>query len=312
MDRREFVALAAAAPFALRAALAAAAEAPNALVTCDEESRLAVVDLASFRVVRSIPTPAAPRAIERVGARAVVAHWTLGSVSIVDARRVLRVVEGIDEPRYVAAHPDAVHAFVSDSGHGVAVVDTLRGRIVGRVRLPDWPRHLSVDAAGRTLWVGLGSASLQVAVVDVADRRRPRLVALVRPPFRAHDVGVAPDGRTWITSGEAGDTAIYSGTHALHRTLAADAAPQHVTFGRGVAYVTSGGAGTLHVQSLSDGRVLRSARIPAGSYNVQYASGRVISPSLSHGTLVILDRRGVLLATIQVAASCHDACFAPP
>ena len=99
MNRREFVALGAVAPFAVRAALADAAQPPLALVTCDDESRLAVVDLASFRIVRSIATPAAPRSIERVGDRAVVAHWTLGSLSIVDSRRVLHVVQGLDERR---------------------------------------------------------------------------------------------------------------------------------------------------------------------------------------------------------------------
>src|SRR3954452_23922834 len=145
MTRREFVVLAAAAPFALRTALADAAQPPLALVTCDDESRLAVVDLCSFRTVRSIATPAAPRSIELVGDRAVVAHWTLGSLSVVDGHRVLHVVEGIDEPRYAAAHPDGVHVFVTDSSYGLAVLDARRGRIVARVRLPGWPRHVTLD-----------------------------------------------------------------------------------------------------------------------------------------------------------------------
>jgi DNA-binding beta-propeller fold protein YncE len=315
MNRREFVAVAAAAPFGLRAALATAAGAarpPLALVTCDEESRLAVVDLASFRVVGSIATPAAPRSIQLVGDRAVVAHWTLGLLAVVDGRRVLHVVEGLDEPRYAAAHPDGVHMLVTDSSYGLVVLDARRARIVGRVRLPEWPRHVSVDPAGRTAWVGLGSASTHVAVVDVSDVRRPRRTALVAPPFRAHDVGVAPDGRhVWVTSGAIERTAVYGSPHALRETLAADAAPQHVAFGNGVAYVTSGDSGTFRVHSLPDGRMLRTSRIPIGSYNVHHARGRVITPSLSAGTLAILDARGLSLATVQVASACHDACFAP-
>jgi DNA-binding beta-propeller fold protein YncE len=312
MTRREFVVLAAAAPFALRTALAAAAQPPLALVTCDDESRLAVVDLGSFRTVRSIATPAAPRSIELVGDRAVVAHWTLGSLSIVDGRRVLHVVEGIDEPRYAAAHPDGVHVLVTDSSFGLVVLDVRGARIVARVRLPGWPRHVSVDPAGRIAWVGLGSASTHVAVVDVSDVRRPQRTALVAPPFRAHDVGVAPDGRhVWVTSGAAGYTAVYANGRTLRATLGADAAPQHVTFGRGVAYVTSGDSGTLRVHALADGRLLRTSRIPVGSYNVQHGRGRVITPSLSAGTLAILDARGLPLATVHVASGCHDSCFAP-
>jgi len=312
VNRREFVALAAATPFAVRATLAAAAGAPYALVTCDEESRLAVVDLGAFKIARWIATPPGPRAIELVGSRAVVAHWALGSLSIVDAHRVLHVIEDVNEPRYAAAHPDGVHAFVTDSGYGLVAVDVLRGRVVGRVKLPGWPRHVTLDPAEKTLWVGLGTSSTRVAVVDVTDPTRPRRVAFVKPPFGAHDVGFSPDGReVWVTSGAAGETAIYGAGRGLRRTLRADAAPQHVTFGAAAAYVTSGDAGTFRVQSRADGRVVRTTPIPVGSYNVQHGHGRVITPSLSHGTLTVLNERGALLATVHVAASCHDACFAP-
>jgi hypothetical protein len=312
VNRREFVALAAAAPFGLRGALAAAARAPYALVTCDDESRLAVVDLGAFRIVRWIATPPGPRAIERVGARAVVAHWSLGSLSIVDTHRTLHVIEGAGDPRYAAAHPDGVHAFVSDAAYGVMSVDVKRGRIVGRVALPGWPRHVSLDPSGKTLWVGLGTSSAQVAVVDVTDPRRPKRIALVTPPFGAHDVGFSPDGRqVWVTAGSAGETAIYRGGRKLGATLPADSAPQHVTFGKTAAYVTSGDSGTLRVHSQVTGRVLRTTQIPVGSYNVQHGGGRVITPSLSHGTLTVLNERGALLASVHVAGSCHDACFAP-
>jgi DNA-binding beta-propeller fold protein YncE len=312
VNRREFVALAAAAPFGVRSALAAAASAPYALVTCDAESRLAVVDLGAFKVVRWIATPPGPRAIELVGARAVVAHWAVGTLSIVDAHRTLHVIESLGEPRYTAAHPDGVHAFVTDASYGVVTVDVRNGRIVGRVKLPGWPRHVTLDPSGKTLWVGLGTSSTQVAVVDVTNPRRPVRTAFVRPLFGAHDAGFSPDGRhVWLTAGAAGETAIYRAGGTLQLGMSADAAPQHVTFGRAAAYVTSGDAGTLNVHSQATAHVVRMTRIPVGSYNVQYGMGRVITPSLSHGTLTVLNERGALLATVHVADSCHDACFAP-
>jgi hypothetical protein len=95
-----------------------------------------------------------------------------------------------------------------------------------------------------------------------------------------------------------------------HRArLEADAAPQHVAFSPQVGFVTSGDDGTLRLQSL-DGRVLRTTSIPRGSYNVQHGRGLVLTPSLDHGTLAVLDERARLLRVIQVAGSCHDACFA--
>jgi hypothetical protein len=41
---------------------------------------------------------------------------------------------------------------------------------------------------------------------------------------------------------------------------------------------------------------------------VQHARGLVVTPSLSRGTLAILDTRGRSLATLHVSGSCHDAC----
>jgi hypothetical protein len=117
-------------------------------------------------------------------------------------------------------------------------------------------------------------------------------------------VGVAPDGRLWITAGQASRLAIG------HVGQSADAAPQHVTFGPGVAYVSSGDAGTLRVHSLG-GHLLRTTPIPTGSYNIQHGFGRVLTASLTRGTLTVLDRHGALLARVQVAGSCHDACFLP-
>jgi DNA-binding beta-propeller fold protein YncE len=297
VDRRHFLALAAAAPFTWRAALARPV---HALVTCDAEARLAVIDLGTFRVVGSIETQPDPRAVELVGGRAVVCHTAVGAVSIVVGRRVRHVLRGFVEPRYVAAHPDGRHAFVTDSGRsGVVAVDVVRGIALGRVALPGWARHITIDRVGRRLWVALGSASEHVAVVETARLRR---VTMLTPGFAAHDVGHAPDGRLWVTSGEARELAVAGVRQA------ADSAPQHVTFGTDRAYVTSGAAGILRVLS-SGGRVLRTTAIPVGSYNVQHGPGRVITPSLDRGTLTVLDPHGVVLARIPVAGSCHDACF---
>jgi hypothetical protein len=177
--------------------------------------------------------------------------------------------------------------------------------VLGRVRLREWARHISLDANGQTLWVGLGSASPDVAVVDTAHLKH---VATVTPPYPAHDVGFA-GAHIWVTSGAVKEAGIFDRTGKLHTRLAVDLAPQHVTFGDGVAYVTSGDSGTLHVHRLSDGRVLRRTPIEIGSYNVQYGFSRVITASLLRGTLTILDAHGALLGVVHVSESCHDACF---
>jgi hypothetical protein len=82
-----------------------------------------------------------------------------------------------------------------------------------------------------------------------------------------------------------------------------------VTFAGGVAFVTSGNDGLLRVHSLRDGRVLRATAVPVGSYNVQQGWDRILTPSLEHGTLCVLDGSGRLLRRVHVARSSHDACF---
>jgi hypothetical protein len=303
VDRRDFLAAAAAAPFVLRGTL------PTVLVTADTEAHVVAVDLLTGLVRKRIRTPPGPRSIELVGDSAVVAHTAVGEVSIVRGLEVRHVLGGFVEPRYTASARDGRHAFVTDSGNAELVtVDVRRGLVVARLKLRLWPRHLSLSRDRRLLWVGLGTASPELAVVDVADPRRPRLSGRVRPPFPAHDVGFSPSGRVWVTAGEARSIAIYDGSEV--RTLAADAAPQHVTFLGRHAFVASGDDGTLRIYDEPSARLLRTTRIPVGSYNVQYAAGRVITPSLAAGTLCVLDASGRLRTRRTVARSSHDACLA--
>lgn len=315
MNRRDFLVAVAGLPISLRAASAAlAGGTPVALVTADTQSRVAVVELSSGKILRSIRTLAGPRSIETVANTGVVCHTTRGAVSIVDGPTlgVRHVVRGFDEPRYTAAAADGRHAFVTDSGrHEVVTVDVVRGRIVGRVAVGGPARHVSIVASGRIVWVSLGSKAELVAVVDVSRPAAPRLVRRFSPPFLAHDVGMAPGGRyVWVSSGDGGALAVYNRRDGeVVRRLPADAPPQHVTFSGAHAYVTSGEDGTLRVLSLKDGHVVRTTKVPVGSYNVQEAFGWIVTPSLERGTFCVLDRQGRLVRRVQVSPSSHDACF---
>jgi DNA-binding beta-propeller fold protein YncE len=315
LTRRRFLALAAATPFALRSPAALAAPRRLGLVTCDTEERVAVVDLSAGRVLRSIPVQAGPRSIERIpGGLALVCHTDRGSISILDGRAavVRDQLDRFEQPRYTAAHPDGMHVFVTDSAQrSVAAVDVRHGLILGRAGLPGPARHITLAPGGRTLWVALGSNAEQVAIVDIRDPGRPSLVRTLSPPYRAHDVGFAPDAaHVWVTAGKTGTIGRYRPDGRLGLTRGADPGPQHVSFGRHVVYVTSGVAGTFRVHDARTGRLLRLTHVPIGSYNVQAGSGGIVlTPSLDHGTLCVLDARGRLLHTVHVAASSHDACF---
>ena len=308
MNRRQFVVGAASLVLVPRSL--ANVHRPVVLVTADEESRLVAVDLATGRVLRHVPTLASPRSIETVGETAVVAHTEAGAVSLVRDFRVVTVLRGFVEPRYTAAHPDGRHAYVTDASRGeVVVLDVVRGRELAREQVGAHARHVTISPSGRTLWIALGSKAEQIAIVDLANRSNPRLARTFRPPFRAHDVAWAPDGRhVWVSSGDRQELAVYDARSG--RLLArpdGDWPPQHVTFAGALAYVTSGWSGTVRVHRVG-GAELRQNPVPVGSYNVQYADGRVLTPSLGHGALTVLDEAGRTLYRAQVARSSHDAC----
>ena len=314
MNRREFVVAAAALAVAPEAFARTVGGTPVALVTADLESHVVAINLATGRPLREIPTLPGPRSIEQVGQTAVVAHTAHGAVSLIDGTRlrVRTVLRDFREPRYTASSLDGRYAFVTDSAlQAVLVVDVVRGRVVRRLYVGGPARHISIDPAGRRLWTALGTKAPRIAVVDVLDELRPRLLGTIKPPFLAHDVGFAPRAdMIWVTSGDRRELALFDPrTARAVRRYRAGAPPQHVAFRGRLAFVTSGDDGTLRTQQAATGRLLRTALIPVGSYNVDEGFGRVFMASLSQGTLCVADGNGRVTRSVRVARSSHDACF---
>jgi hypothetical protein len=304
VNRREFIVAGVLGIPALRGCAASRAPAPLALATADTESHVAVVAPGSGRIVQRLHTLEGPRSIQGRPGLAVCAHTQLGKVSVLerhgDRVHVRRVLGGFGEPRYTVLA--GRFAFVTDSGTGeVATIDLDRACVVRRTAVGELARH--VTRRGRTLWVALGSSAQHLVAVDLQDPLRPRPLRREAPRFLAHDVAAAPDGRLWITAGRERRIALRGGPE-----LAADDAPQHVSFGAGRAYIASGDGGSVRVHAL-DGRLLRSTRVPRGSYNVQRAGRFVLTPSLGAGTLTILDLHGRVLQIVRVADAAHDACM---
>ena len=318
VDRRRFLAGAAAVPFGLvlvRQSPAKAGGAWLALVTADLEAHVVALEPATGRIVARIRTLAGPRSVESLRATwAVVAHTAVGRLSLIHAPtlRVRRVVGGLREPRYTAMRLADDFAFVTDSAaQRVAAVEIPSGRIVSSVAVPGPARHVSLSPDGDVLWTALGAKAERVAVVDVSGSH-PRLVRTITPPFLAHDVVFAPNGEhVWITSGAGHRLAVYErdGERPV-AVLGALDAPQHVAFARRLAFVASGADGIVRVHRL-DGELVDEARVPVGSYNVSFGDGAAtaVTPSLTRGTVAVLDARGAVRRVRRVARAAHDACL---
>jgi DNA-binding beta-propeller fold protein YncE len=314
MDRRAFLGLGLAALPALAGVRATPRRPAIALATADTEAHVVAVSLASGRVVQRLHTTEDPRSIESgPGGHVVVAHSAVGALTLLTGRppRIRRVVRGLGAPRYTAMAPDGAHAFVTDGERGeLVVLDLRRGRIVAGVEVGAGARHVTLDPAGRTLWAALGSSAAAIAVVDVSEPTRPRLRRLVRPPFLAHDVAFSPSGRrVWVTAGRDRRLVVMAAGGGRRVVLDADDAPQHVTFGNGLAFVASGDGGSVRVHDLRDGHVRRVARVPLGSYNVQSGTRAVVTPSLASGRLTILGPDGRVRREVKIARAAHDSCL---
>jgi DNA-binding beta-propeller fold protein YncE len=148
-------------------------------------------------------------------------------------------------------------------------------------------------------------------MLDTSDPAHPRVLRRVTPPFLAHDVAIdSGTGSVWVTSGDRHQIAVYSLTGAkLLAVVASAAPPQHVAFVAGRAFVASGDDGSLRVHDASSHRLLRTTKVPVGSYNVTTGGGRVATPSLERGTIAILDRAGRVQHERQVSDAAHDACW---
>ncbi len=319
MNRRSFLGAAAAAPFAARASIAHATAGRSralALVTADAERRVVVVDLASGDVIKRIAVGAGPRSIEAVadGRLAVVGHFNDRLISIIDLRtlRLVGEIGDIGEPRYTAAHRDGRHAHVTDSARGELVtVDLVKRRIVARVEIGAFARHVTIDPSSTRVIAALGSRAPQIAVVDVDDPLHPKLVRRFHAVDAAHDVAAAPDGRlAWISSGATRRVAIHDlATARVLTTVDGGHWPQHIAHLGNLTYVTSGDDGTLTVFETATGRRVRAHGVPDGSYNVVAAAGYIVTPSLDRGTLTTLPPGGRSARVVQAAQHAHDACI---
>jgi hypothetical protein len=98
------------------------------------------------------------------------------------------------------------------------------------------------------------------------------------------------------------------------KALYGGAAPQHVAFipysKHDHAYVTSGDDGTMRVFSLPTTRLLRSVRLPTGSFNVSTFGSLVVTSSLTRGTLTELSDAGRVILNERVARSARDVAVA--
>ena len=226
MDRRRFLAAAGRRLARARARPAApggpARRLPLALVTADLESHVVALDFepAGRRGAHPHRAGAAqhrgssgrPRPASRGPHGARRRH----ACSAPRRSRLRAELDGFEEPRYAArSHPRRARRSPTSRTRRARRSSRSRsgrGRVLSRTRVPGPARHVSISPTVARSGPCSATAAAGIAVLDASDARRPQLVRTFAPPFLAHDVVFAPDGRTvWVTSGSERRIALYSG-----------------------------------------------------------------------------------------------------
>ena len=220
---------------------AAAEEGPlatpaRAYVTNELSGDLSVVDLASGKVVATVPLGKRPRGIS-LSPDGRLLYVALSGSPIAGP--------GVDEN----ALPPADKA-----ADGIGVVDVADLRLVRVLRGASDPENVAVDPRGDRLYVASEDTG-QLVVMDAVDGRVIAQVAVGEEP---EGVGVSPDGKVVMITSETDSTVSIVGARSsrLQHTVKVGARPRNVLFSGGIAFLTGENDATVTAVEPDSGKVL--------------------------------------------------------
>ena len=264
-----------------------------ALVTAERLNEVLALSLPSGRVLRRVHVGADPTTVAAGrNVPAVVVSPGSGRVTLllVPSLKPIAVLPGFRSPQIAIVMRGGAFALVTDSAAGtVSSIQLAEHRVVDRVEVGLGAHHLALSPDNRTAWVALGETATTIVVLR-SDPRGLRVTRRLHPPVAAHDLVFAPDGRTvWVTSATAPFVSVLDARTG--RTVArvpAGRAPQHIAFAGGRAYITSGYGASMEMVDAQTHRVLRSVRLPSGSFNLAVFGDLIVTTSLLDGRVTVL------------------------
>jgi DNA-binding beta-propeller fold protein YncE len=290
---------------------------PHALVTDESQDLLAIVDLRSRTARLFIGVPGGPQYVAAEPGVALVTSTAAGAVTLLhgDPLRVVKVFHGFGAPHVIEISPDGQRAYVTDDARGTLTVIRLSdSRVTNRLLVGAHAHHMASSPDQRRLWIALGESARTVVMLDTSNVDNPRVIGRFDPGFPAHDLAFGPDGRrVWITSASGPDVMVFRASD--HRPLfrvRVGPPPQHIAFAGASVYLTSGYGRAIEQVSASTGHVIRRARSPYGSFELDAADGFVTTASLLDGKLAIYTPQLKLLHVIKLGPATRDVEISNP
>ena len=232
---------------------------------------IGVVDLATLRLVRTLPSGQDPESFDLAGDLLVVSNEDSGQAAIVDrASGELRGHVAIGgEPEGVTTAPDGTVWITCEADGRVDVVEPRSRQRLAGITVGGRPRSIVFTRDGAKAYVA-NELDATVSVIDVAARRAVRTIALPPRegvPRRPMGLARSRDGATiYVSTGRGGDVVtIRTATDELGATFA-KVAPR--PWGLAVApdgqlYVAGGPSNDVAVIDPARGEVV--ARIATGA-----------------------------------------------
>jgi PQQ-dependent catabolism-associated beta-propeller protein len=184
---------------------------------------IAVVDVASRRVIRVLPGGSDPEAfdISSDGSTLFVSNEDAHTASIVDiaSGKIRSTVKVGREPEGVRLQPDGAAVWVTgETDHNVTLLETKAGKVIGQIPVGKRPRDLAFTPDGTRAYV-TGEVDGTVSVIDVPSRRVTRTIQL---PKDSKPMGlvISSDGkRIYVANGRGGSVSVIdAATNAVTAT----------------------------------------------------------------------------------------------
>lgn len=258
------------------ATLASTVAPPKAYVALPDESAVVVVDTATNRVLRTIPTALGPHGLAMTpdGRKVYVSSDEVSVVTVIDttADRIVAQIDVGAASYGLAVSPDGRQVLVSVWGADeLVVIDVAADRITGRVSVPR-PDRSAISPDGRVAYVG--STSLDAPGLVIIDLKR--LTEIGRVPLNH-----APRALAFSPTGER-------------------------------LYFTADGVDALQVLDPRRNKIVTEVPTSASPHGLMAATARYrLLVSESRSELEIIDlARGVVNGTVPVGKRPHGIAIA--
>ncbi len=233
---------------------------------------IGVVDLASGKLVRTLPSGADPEAFDLTpdGKTLYVSNEDTGQASVVDVASgsVRKTIDVGREPEGVAVRPDGRFVYVtSEASNEVDVIDVSRGEVVSRIPTQARPRGVVFSPDGKRAYVTT-EAGATIHVIDAAAHAVLSDIHVPQKGARPMGIALSPDGsHAYVTNGRGGSVSVVDVASGTVERAIEGVAPRPwgigTTHDGKALYVAGGPSNDLVIVDAPTGVVLK--RVPVGA-----------------------------------------------